>query len=317
MKVRIVIIMAVFSALCMPAFSENPLMMPAPPPFSANHAAQALIIGPGDSMTAPKNITGKVILITNLPKDIQASEVELFVDSNSVGKANARPYKIELDCSTFSSGEHVIKAVAKSSSSEQVWSASTKVRIDSDSSPAAGPRDVTPAEPLKKSDTASFEPTNRPGIPMEPNATYTSDKHGFTIMYPQGWTVKDETSEMNGKKSSDDLWLVIGAPPVVVNIHCKQLAPGTSVQVFAKYNPYVQKWERRAVADSPAFVTTDGKPELGRVVHRVIFIKNGCSWMANCIDTSGGDSRKTAKLLEDMLETIHMTGPQVNITPVK
>lgn len=317
MNIRVVLMIAALGAVYGPVFSENAPMMPSPPAFSQNRSSHALVIGPADNLTTPKNVAGNLILLSNMPKDIQAAEVEIFVDNVSVGTADAKPYKVEIDCAKFSAGEHVIKSVAKDSSGVQVWAASTKVSIESTASPS-----VEPAAPLNSVHAESREAmplstVNRPVEPMEPNTTYKNDKCGFTIKYPQGWAVQDETAKMNNKKSSDYLWLVIGAPPVVVNIHCKQLAPGTTSEVFAKYNPYVQKWERRAVAGSPAFVTTDGKPELGRVVHRIIIVKDECAWMANCIDTTGGNSEQTGKLLEDMLETIQMTRPQVNIVPVK
>jgi hypothetical protein len=151
--------------------------------------------------------------------------------------------------------------------------------------------------------------------PRALEGTYTS-KHGFSIMHPVGWVVKDETARMKSK-TGEQFWPVFGTPPVVVNIHCRKLAPNTNAEVFAKYNPYVQSWERKAVSNSPAFVTTDGKPELKRVVHRVIFIMDGMAWMANCVDTTGGHSAETAQLLEDMLETVQIHRSGVMITPMK
>ncbi|MCE5323317.1 Ig-like domain-containing protein [bacterium] len=319
MKTQVLVSVAIISGLCAPVFSANAPMMPPAQALSSSKINRALVIGPGDSLTAPKNVSGALALIANVPPNVKAAEVEIFVDEKSVGTANARPYRVEIDTATLSAGEHIIKAVAKDDSAEQTWSASAKVNVGSASQSSNVHHAAKPVEPSVEPivPAGSSEPVNRPGIPMEPNTTYTSDKHGFAINYPQGWSVKDETGKMGDKKSSDSLWLVIGMPPVVVNLHCKELASGTSAEVFARYNPYVQKWERRAVAGSPAFVTTDGKPELGRVVHRIIFIKNGCAWMANCIDTTGGDSNKTAKLLEDMLESIRPTGPQVKVVPVK
>ncbi|MHB9039020.1 MAG: hypothetical protein ACYC64_20465, partial [Armatimonadota bacterium] len=258
-------------------------------------------------------VRGKLVILTNVPKEIQAATVELFFDEKSIGSANSKPYKVEFDCSSIPDGEHRVKAVGHSADGAEVWSASTRVRVANNETPESHSTEVAPPT-ISRAPSAPVQGSVAKSPTLE--STYSSKKYGFSIMHPAGWIVKDETSTMK-RKSSDGFWLTIGAPPVVVNIHRGKLAPNTDAEVFARYNSYVRSWERKAVASSPAFVVTDGKPELKRVVHRVIFIKDGSAWMANCIDTTGGSAAETAKLLEDMLETIRTVGNGVTITPMK
>lgn len=313
MKAISVLCVVLVFIVCMSVFAADTPPLPAPKELPGG-GAHALVIGPADAIGSPRHVNGELAILANVPRTIVASEVEIFIDEVSVGTSGKKPYKVEYDSTKLANGVHVLKAVAKDDSGTQLWSASAKIDVSGGKAGnAPGPSAMNPpAAPI-------MEPGNAIAASSQPLALksiYKSDKYGFTIKYPEGWMVRDETASMKSR-DKDEFWFVLGEPPIVVNLHCKQLSLETTAEVFAKYNPYVLNWERRAIADSPAFVTTDGKPELKRVVHRIIFIKDGSAWMANCIDTTGEKSDSTARLLETILDSIKLTKPVIQILPVK
>jgi hypothetical protein len=307
------ILTLIFSASVFAA--DAPPMRPKPDAAPPNSVIRAIVVGPADAIGSPKPVTGQLAVIANVPNTISASEVEIFIDEVSIGTSNNKPYKVEYDSTKLTNGIHTVKVAAHDDSGAQLWSASVKIEVTGGSPkmPENPPAAVTPPPtPVTVPDVASKPAQDS----LMPKVVYKSDKYGFSIKHPEGWTVRDETISMKSR-DKDEFWFVIGEPPIVVNLHCKQLSSNTTAEVFAKYNPYVMSWERRAVANSPAFVTTDGKPELKRVVHRVIFIRDGFAWMANCIDTTGEKPDSTVKLLDTMLESIKFTKPVIRILPVK
>ncbi|MCE5314963.1 MAG: Ig-like domain-containing protein [Armatimonadota bacterium] len=311
------VLLIALSVLCVEVVAGEPPRMPSAPAANFRPGARTLVVGPKDSSGAPKSVNGKLVILANVSREVSAVSVEIFFDGKSVGTASIKPFRVEYDCSSAAAGEHVVKAVGRGSDGKEVWSASAKVLVENaeDNVPLA------PADPSEAGEMVPSPPVIEQSLPPtfqvpDLENTYSNKRYGFSMKYPAGWTAKDETSTMK-PKSSNGFWLVFGAPPVVVNIHRTKLDPGTNAEVFAKYNPYVQKWVRKAVADSPAFVTTDGKPESKRVVHRAIFIKDGYAWMANCIDTTGVPAGATEELFANILDSIRPLGSGVTITPVK
>lgn len=300
--------------------------MPARP--GALSRLKPLLIGPTDRKGDSIRISGKTGLYAAAPKDsVKISEVEVYVDNNIIGRADKSPYMVEFDTTTVPDGKHTLKAIAKDAENKDVWSAITEVIVNNSetgnlptpqlkpapSSPAVmknttqkanenniQPPTTLPAEADKSPDSAQWGLTN----------IYASEKYGFSVQYPGNWVVEDATAKMK-PKSAGGFWFVFGEKPInkagiVVNIRRQKLDPKTDADTFAKYNDYVNKWERKTILDAPAFTTTGGLPESKRVVHRTIIIKNGNALMLNCIDTTGRPADESAKLFESIINTIKL-----------
>jgi hypothetical protein len=256
-------------------------------------------------------------IIIYAPKSIQATSFEVFLDNQSIGARNEKPYMIEFDTSSTSIGEHVFKAIGKDASGKEVWTASTKIRVrekTNQPTPNIGNKDVTrPNSQPKEAPEVITHPVPQV-LPQEPiqgvNKPYTNKKRGFSVKIPDGWTARDETAKMKPKLPGG-FWIILskGAAeksPVVVNIRRSKLSPGTDADIFAKYNSYVQKWERKTVGNDTAFATMAGSPEAKRIVHRLIIIRNGSAWMLNCIDTSGKPAEESKQLFESMANSLNV-----------
>ncbi|MHB9036838.1 MAG: hypothetical protein ACYC64_09230, partial [Armatimonadota bacterium] len=103
MRISVLSLLILFVVLCGSSVNAaEPPVMPAPPmTMSPNRGSHALIVGPGDASDAPRPVRGKLVILTNVPKEIQAATVELFFDEKSIGSANSKPYKVEFDCSSI------------------------------------------------------------------------------------------------------------------------------------------------------------------------------------------------------------------------
>ena len=352
MRVGVLIAVAVFTFLgvagvCGAAPLGAPPVMP-----SLGH--RMVMIGPTDSAGNSKTMRGKLNVAAILPREIRPESVELLVDGISIGKPTKRPYKAEVDSTTLFDGDHTFKAVAWGAGGTQLWTATTKAKVDNSGKPDASsvkassqqrpPAVLTPATllpPAEMPKTPSSAAPEAQAIPesipppaaeravaevqpappapaaqeaistviaQEKRKSFVSKKYGFSIEYPGSWLTRDESSKLKPKVPGG-FWIVLGAKPVgkaglVVNVHRIKLEPGTDADVFARYNDYVTKWERRTVLDAPAFSTTGGSPESKRVVHRTIIIKNGSAWMLNCIDTTGKPADESARLYESIVNSL-------------
>lgn len=187
-----------------------------------------------------------------------------------------------------------------------------------------------PAQPPTAADPLSDPPAGERPRATTPKASkestalaftkvYNNPVLSFSISYPQVWIALDKTAEMEPAQKGN-AWVVFGTEPLdkaglVVNVKRMQLEASTDVDTFAKYNSYVKSWKRTALLGSSAFVTTDGKPENRRVIHRAIIIKDGCAWMMNCIDTTGKPAAESKKIFDSMINTLSTLKPvQPNVT---
>ncbi len=260
------------------------------------------IIGPAESKTVPGDVHGTLAAFVNPPRGLSPETVEVFAGDRSVGTVSSRPYVLEFDTTTVPDGQLVLKAVAKGADGKQIWTGTVTLTVrnaDQTLPDQPGP----PAKPAVAKPDPAVSVTK-----PSPTLTYASEKYGFTVRYPAGWTVKDETAHMRPKMPGG-FWLVFGSEPIdkseiVVNVRHRKLEPTTDADIFAKYNTYVQKWKRTTVLGSPAFVTTAGSRESKRVIHRKIIIKDGSAWMFNCIDTTGNPESESEKLFDSIVNTL-------------
>ena len=258
--------------------------------------ARPLSIGPADSIGTPRSVRGDLVVIANLPKGVECATVHIDVDGKSIGITRQAPYLVNFDTLTLKDGEHVFKAAGKDAEGKELWAATTKVLVHNQGPDAPGAK-------TRPRPDAPYTATAKPA-----DLVYSSDKYGFTIRFPVGWDVKDETALMK-PKAPGGVWLVFGAYPIekasiVVNIRRRQLEPTTDADIFAKYNNYVTNWERKTILGSPAFVTTTGTSESKRVIHRTIIIKDHNAWMLNCIDTTGGPAETSNDIFRSMVYTL-------------
>ena len=325
MKTAFALIVICAPAMCCASTADGgAAATPAPAPPSGRaiikSGVRPLTVGPTDSMGAPRGVRGKLAVIANPPKGIQGATIDMHADGKLIGIAEQRPYIVEFDTTTVPDGEHVFKALAKDAEGKQIWAANTRVIVRNSGQVGNAPGAVTAPEPGPGiTAPPSPVPDKMPPAPSKPVPTraapgtgldqiYASEKYGFTIRYPALWTFKDDTAHMKPKLPGG-LWLVFGdAPidksPVVVNVRRSRLEPTTDADVFAKYNSYVLKWQRKTVLGSPAFVTTTGTAESKRVIHRIILIKDHSAWMLNCIDTTGEPADRSRSLFESMVNTL-------------
>jgi|GEM_PF-1596606 len=306
---------------------------PIPPAIGPMSGVRTLIIGPTDSLGNPRKIRGKIAIVAKLPQDVSPASVEIFVDSKSIGTTTTKPFKIEFDTTTIPDKEITIKALGKDTKGKEIWTCSTKAIVVNSMDSRRMPESVRPAgmpevPGVPKPDRASGQPPNEghTGIankvstsetnnvsPVPLDMTYINDDYGFSIQYPSKWTYKDKTISMK-PKTPECCWIAFGEYPlekarVVVNIRRSKLEPGTDVEKFVKYNPYVQKWKRETVLGSPAFRTTSKEPLRRQVIHRLIIIKDGYAWMLNCEDSSDKSADDSLRLFNSMVNTLKTSSP--------
>jgi hypothetical protein len=168
------------------------------------------------------------------------------------------------------------------------------------------PGPVTTAQPGPKP-----APSNPPGA-VTLQKIYASGKQGFTVRYPAGWLVKDQSTAMKPKKSGN-VWIAftpnVKVPSQVVNVRRMRVDSKTNADVFAKYNPYVNTWEKKTVLGSQAFTTTSSVAPK-KVIHRLILIKNGYAWMLNCVDATGDTTGKSQQLFDSVVASFVVAGGQ-------
>lgn len=325
------------TALCAAACAQAPPPpAPAPPTIGGGASARIVRVGPEDSLSSPRIVRGKVSVVVTTPASVTPASVEVFADGRSVGSTAAKPFKVEFDTASLKDGEHTLKAVGKDANGKEVWSCSTKTRVaNSEESVAAladkarpggmlpAPAVERPSGPAKPNKPAS--PTNPPVRPKQPakkdskpagppvslGNTYSNQDYGFAIQYPGKWTFKDKSVLMK-PKTEGGFWVAFGEYPlekaqVVVNVRRSKLEPGTDVDKFAKYNSYVQKWERTEVLGADAFVTTSKDPLSASVTHRKIILKDGYAWMLNCEDKGGKPGDEGLRTFESMVNSMKVS----------
>jgi len=284
-----------------------------------------LIIGPNDSINAPKRIRGKLKISVNPPSGQYAS-IEVFAGEKQIQVITTQPYNFDFDSSALSDGEQIFKAVAKDTSGKDVWKCSSKVVVANSRPSFNRPGNMgrpglpgipgAPPEPQSGMQNSPLLANNAPSSTANMAAnlerTYTNDEYAFSIQYPNDWTFKDKTLAMK-PKSKGGCWLAFGVYPIekskmVVNVRRMKLEPGTNADKFAKYNAYVKKWDKKTVLDSQAFATVSKIASPQKIVHRLIIIKDGFAWMLNCEDKNGKPMDESAALFQSMVNSLRLTG---------
>jgi hypothetical protein len=266
------------------------------------------------------------------PASAAIASVEVFFNAAVIGQTREKPYKVVFNTDTVTPGIHTLKAIGLDANGKQVWTASTSVEVagaagaqppTGAAATNAGSKPVGPRPPSgttggKVDASGAGLTVAKPGAPAPTGGvslgkTYTSARNGFSVKYPAGWTAKDLSTAMKPRKPGN-VWITFIPPAsqksaLVANVRRMRLNPNTSADVFAKYNPYVNAWERKTVLGSQAFATVSGTPESKRVTHRLIIVSNGCAWMLNCIDTSGNSPDASGKLFESVVGSLTVNGP--------
>lgn len=306
-------LLAVVVLICLAGASNSQQSAPGRPPVRAANPG-VLPVGPRDSLDVARTVSGQVRVVVTPPRGVMPKEVELFIDSASIGKSPLRPYKQSFEAGDLAAGAHVLKAVGRDQSGKEIWTASTAIKTGEPSG-SEKPRESTApvqmgeaVEPLRADVSAGR------GRVLE--NTFTSRDYGFSIKYPAGWTYRDQTAKMK-PKLKNGFWIVFGTSPLeksplVVNVRRGSLDANIDAEAFAKGNPYVQRWDRKTLNGNPAFMTTsvaDGGKEL---VHRAIILMDGAAWMLNCRVKSGKSKADTAALFEGMVNSLYTWTPAIS-----
>lgn len=319
--------------------------MPAPPPapsFNMPQNVRIIAVGPKDSVAIARKIKGKFTVTAVCGKDVEPATVDILLDDKPLGSLMQKPFKVELDTNTIPDGEHTLKAIGRDADGKDIWSAATKVEVVN-SRPArpapavAGPEEgaAPAAEPLEPDVVPAADPAPKPepAVEKRPSVaeigptfslekTYSNDSYGISIQYPTAWVADDKTPVMK-PKTPGGVWLAFGTHPVeaskvVVNVRRMAIEPTTDADTFARYNTYVQTWERKTVLGHQGFATTSGTPAAKEVIHRLIVIADGFAWMFNCTDKSGSPASQSRELLQSMVNTLKpLAGPRVKVTEVR
>ena len=314
-----------------PAPKPNAVIRPTTPggPPALMNRAREVVVGPTDSKNNPRRVRGKVTVVAVPPGTAAVASVEIFFNAALIGQTSAKPYKVDFNTDTVSPGVHTFKAVGLDANGKQVWTASTAVEVSgANGAPPPTPiktmsppgKPTGPQPPLtpnaKKPGTGTIAPAVPKPAPSIPQGsatlgkTYANAKHNFLVRYPTGWTVKDQSAAMKPKKSGN-VWMAFTpsakTPSLAVNVRRMRVDSKTTADVFAKYNPYVNSWERKTVLGSQAFTTTSTVAPK-KVIHRLILIKNGYAWMLNCVDASGDSPDNSQKLFDSVVGSLVVKG---------
>lgn len=318
----------------------SPTVPGAPAARPAGTYSRPVPIGPKDSTEVARPLSGKVMLVANAPREIEAASVDFALNDKPLGSVPKRPFVLEFDTTGVADGEHAIRSTARDGSGKEIWSAVARVRVNnsspvSDGNPGPGTPGERPARDRRpprgdRGGPAPELPTDDVGTAADPDhandtppaaangvaapaldKTYSSSKYGFSISYPGAWIVRDDTEK---KKTAEPggFWVVLGPDPVddapmVVNIHRRKLNPGTDAETFARYNEYVRSWDRKTLKNGQAFATSSGTPQAKDVIHRTIIVAAGSAWMFNLTDRTGAPAAESAALFANMLASFRPT----------
>jgi len=315
-----------------------PKAMPGPPGApggpSMGNRLRSVAVGPMDSQGAPRRVMNRVLVTAVLPMNARIVSVELFCNNALLGQKTQPPYQVEFDSKTVADGAHMFKAIGLSADGKQAWTAITNIDVRNSVGSVPNGPDMNTMRPGTTALGPNAKPkpsTAPPPVPVAPKSpvvskpvapsfaagdlslikNYSSTKHGFSVRYPAGWVAKDQTTAMKPRKSGN-AWVLLApakskGATLAVNVRRMRLDPKSDADVFAKYNPYVTKWERKTALDSPAFATTTNVTPK-KVIHRLIVIKNGCAWMLNCIDTSGQSPEVSQMLFDSVVNSLTIPG---------
>lgn len=303
--------------------------VPGAPASALEHRVRSIAVGPADSVGVPRRVRGQILVTAILPTGTQTVSVELFCNNALLGQKSQSPYQAEFNSETVTDGPQTLKAVGLDANGKQVWTAITRIDVQNQRTTiptAAPPAPGAVKEPIGPAPAKKPTPAVLPTAPIatkKPTAPavktdnsglgnrFMSAKHEFSVRYPAGWSVSDKTSEMKPRRPGN-IWVQFAPAKtanlkLIVNVRRMRLAPGTSADMFAKFNPYVGTWERKTALGSPAFATTTTVSP-AEVIHRLIIIKGGSAWMLNCIDTSGTPADSTKALFESVAGSLALGG---------
>ena len=310
---------------------------------SVRPAVRKVIIGPTDSQAPPKRERGAITLSVVMPKDVTVASVKIFCNNALVDQKSQAPFEAQFNTVTIADGVHSFKAIGLDSAGKQIWTATTKVQVQNTptasrvappTAPGAPAAPPPPPPAMPTPPPAQPEQISKPPAPVVPDKpasptptasadskVYTSTKYGFSVSYPATWVIGDKTAAMTPKKTGNG-WIEFANAAqnreIVVNIRRSALDPKTDAETFAKYNTYVNSWDRKTVDGGEAFATTTVESPKN-VIHRVILIKSGYAWMLNCVDTSGTNSQAGKAVFDSVVDSfnVNVETPKVNVTEIK
>lgn len=260
-----------------------------------------LAIQPG-SQQDKKSVSGDQVVFAMVPSDVTAEKVVFYVDGGEVGASTNRPYYIAWNSASVSNGDHFLRWVAVDAEGAELSSGTTDLAVSNNDKTSENPPDSESSE-----EEASDAPSDDLASISE-YAKYSNADIDVSFEYPAQWTVKDN-SEGVPSDWEKGYWLVISTEPIaqsicVVNLRHRLLKQEHTAESFAKYTPYVADWDKESINGRPAFITTAGKPEDDRVVHRVMMLDGRRLYMLNCIDTSGGAVSVSRAILMRIVQSI-------------
>ena len=300
-------------------------------PGSPVSRIRSVAVGPADSRGIPRRVRGHVLVTAVLPTDSMVVSIELFCNNALLGQRSQAPYQVDFDSTTVADGRQILKAVGLDASGKQAWTASTQIEVQNAKMPmpslgaptqgtAIGPaaRPAVPGPVTLQKPAQAIAPgmarASNPSAPG-PGKTYYFAKYGFSLRAPAGWTTKDKTVAMKPNQPGNAWMEFICKPGLVMNVRRMRLAPNSDAEAFAKYNPYVTKWERKTVVNSAAFATTTNEGPK-KLVHRMIIVKDGYAWMLNCVDSTASSTEQNQMLFESVAESLDVRAkaPSTGVT---
>ncbi|MDO8586829.1 MAG: Ig-like domain-containing protein [Armatimonadota bacterium] len=173
-------------------------------------------------------------------------------------------------------------------------------------SPAVKPPAVKPPSPPKPPAPSVAKPP-APSPAAVAWKTYSNEKYGFAADYPGTAQVRNETSHMR-PKGPGVFWIAFtqtvgGKPYYAINVRHMRLRQPGSPDKFAKYNPYLLKWDRASINGIEGFKTISGRSGSKRVIHRTLLVDNREVWMLNLTDVSGQDANVTGMVFKRFVES--------------
>jgi len=263
---------------------------------------------------------------------------------------NAPFFLVDWDSKLVKDGECTVVASGKNEAGVEVWSGRATLTVSNSGSPApqpgapAGPAlaprpgaPVIPGQPgVAATPGGAGAVTGRPanGVPPggrvfgpppvgpggRPDAfgvelkPYHSDKYKFDVLYPAGVQISDKSAAMKPKRPGS-FWVAFsvaagGKALYAVNVRYQRVTSPSSPDRYAKYNPYLLKWERAEVNGLSGFKTTSGLKETKRVIHRTLLVDGASVWMLNLTDVTGGDPEISKKMFERIVASLNQPLPE-------
>ncbi len=265
--------------------------------------------------SVPRVVSGKVTIGALVPQNVRPANIVFYADGKKIGSTKSRPFRLQnWDTASLPDGEHIFKVEALSADGSVAWSSETKVIVNNKN---AGISVVSPQESKPAPNQPAAAPTTvrAPATANPPKMEiFRSQRYGFSISYPSGWSVADLTSKMKPKWPGG-FWFAFSPNSadrgITMNLrHRKEPSP-VNAESFSKNpeNSYVNIWQRTEVNGKEAFRTTQGSPQAKRLIHRCIILDGQSVWMMNCIDTTGSTSDKSRMYFDAFVNSLQMTQP--------